>query len=560
MPRRLAPALVAIAGCGALAWCWALSPVLAQTTPSSDLFAPALDAEARRLRSFSTDLPGLPFDRASRPRFGEPPAFGNPPGFGAGRTGFDSTNAARRRGQGRIALMALRRGAGPPVGAPRPGRPPPGVNEPATAMLTPLRLTRRGGPDAATTSLQNVPTTIATQRRLPVVDPDPYAPTGVRAGAFLLRPAIEVSGGYDSNPTRVNRLPGSALAVVAPELVVRSDWRRHALNADLRGTYTWYRQDYLDPIGGSLGTPEVIDRPSVNSRVNGRLDVNSLSYFEGEGRYLVSTDAPGSPNIQAGLRRFPWVTTLGGTVGYAQRVNRFDVLLRGAVDRITYQDSVFTDGQTASNEDRQYTQYTGSVRVGYELKPGLRPFAEAGAYTRERDLEFDRFGVQRSSNTRFFKVGSSFDFSQKLVGELAVGYLRTEYRDETLPMLSGPTLDGSLVWAATPLTRFTATATSIANEIATPGVAGVFSRDLILRADHDFRRWLTATARVGFGVDQYFGWDRLDHRYFFSLGLLYRLNREVQVRAEYRHDWLRSNVPAVDWDADLYLIGVRLQR
>ena len=54
-------------------------------------------------------------------------------------------------------------------------------------------------------------------------DPEiPYAPLGIRAGAFDFFPAIELIGGYDSNPGAGHRAaPRRWLYTVAPELRVQ---------------------------------------------------------------------------------------------------------------------------------------------------------------------------------------------------------------------------------------------------------------------------------------------------------------------------------------------------
>ena len=69
---------------------------------------------------------------------------------------------------------------------------------------------------------------------------DPYAPLGVEAGAFTLYPAIELIGGHDTNPGRSADGNGAWLYTVAPELQAQSNWSRHELKADLRGSYTGY--------------------------------------------------------------------------------------------------------------------------------------------------------------------------------------------------------------------------------------------------------------------------------------------------------------------------------
>jgi len=45
------------------------------------------------------------------------------------------------------------------------------------------------------------PPALPARRRL-LADQDSFAPIGIDAGSFLLRPAVEMIGGYDSNPAR----------------------------------------------------------------------------------------------------------------------------------------------------------------------------------------------------------------------------------------------------------------------------------------------------------------------------------------------------------------------
>ena len=60
------------------------------------------------------------------------------------------------------------------------------------------------------------------------VDDDPFGAVGDYAGSFLIKGAVESSAGYDTNPGRLDKPQGSPLYVVAPELLVVSDWERHA--------------------------------------------------------------------------------------------------------------------------------------------------------------------------------------------------------------------------------------------------------------------------------------------------------------------------------------------
>jgi len=477
-----------------------------------------------------------PQGRAPRRRSPERPAFGSPPGSGAGDTGYISTNPTLPRASAlRTALPAAAGNArlqAPTNGAlrtTRPGSPPNGPSRAGASIEVPAGTTSR-----------------PIRRRPP--EQDPFEPLGIRAGSFLLRPAIEVTGGYDSDPGRTKGGRGSSIITIAPELSVRSDWSRHALNADLRGTYTAY------------GAMPSLNRPYFDGRINGRIDISGQTRADIEARAVVSTESPNSPDLPADLARLPIYTTFGGSVGLAHRFNRFEVALKGSIDRTDYQNSVLTDGSVISNKDRNYNQYAGQLRLSYELTPGMKPFAEVQHDRRVRDLAVDAFGNRRDSWGTAGRVGTTFEFSGKLTGELSVGYLVRTYQDHTLPDLSGLIVDGSLVWTATALTSLRLTARSTADETTLPGVSGVLRRDVGAEVEHSFRRWLIGNARIGFGYDVYDGWVRRDQRYVAAAGITYKVTRSFQVKGELRQEWLRSNLPGNDYTATIALVGLRLQR
>jgi hypothetical protein len=564
---------------------------------------PALDDETPRRERSRSIRPGT--DRAI---VGDRPSvtFGNPPAFGAGTTGFDSTNKLRRRArptlmkQGRpgtgTATLPAPLSLTPPALAPTvPLVPGTTAISPTTApSTTPSSTTATSGTTtSATTTTPTTNTTPATTgattalrgttarpsalvrvpsgaaadsdvsvvntaslspnaatilRRRTAIEEDPFAAIGLRYGAFLLLPAVEVTGGYDTNPGRVPSGRASSFVLVAPELIARSDWERHELTANLRGSCATYQQ-----------TPE-LDRPAFDGKITGRVDVTRDTRLNLEGTFVVGTDNPGSPNIQAGLARFPVYTTLGGAFGIMQRFNRLDVTAKGTVERTQYQDSTFTDGTTGSNQDRDFNRYGGSLRVAYDLMPGLKPFVEGGADTRMHDLAVDKFGLQRDSTGWYAKAGTTFEFSRKLTGELSLGWLDRTYKDPTLNELSGFTVDGSLVYAMSALTNIKFNAATVAAETTVPGTAGVFTRNSGVEVEHAFRRWLVGSLKFNHGFDDYVGSPRKDDRYSVGGSITYKINRVAQIKAEVREDWLRSSVPGVDYTATVYMLGVKLQR
>jgi hypothetical protein len=526
------------------------SAALAQTrfvqvepgTPAYDPLAPeSTDKSKQKTPRPYQSFEQRPADRRETTTF-EPPK----PAAGAGKTGFDSSNTRGRKqtAKPKSAKEAQSdRDIAPGTPAPLP------LSSSASASSSgKSAYAFAGKPGAPPVEVGNQPPT-RKKKKKKGEEPDPYDPIGIRSGGLTYYPAIEFIGGYDTNPSRSAGGKGATTISVAPELRVRSDWTRHEFKADLRGSYNWYSPD---------GTPS-LDRPYYNATADGRVDVTRDTRIDLASRVTVSTDNPNSPNLPAGLAKLPIYTSFGGTAGIGQKFNRLDVSLKGTVDRTVYQDSELTNGTTSSNEDRNYNQYGGLLRVGYEISPGLKPFVEIGADSRKHDLAVDASGYRRDSIGWTAMVGSTFELSRLLTGDIAVGYVRREYDDPRLNALAGLIGKGSLTWTATPLTTVKLTAATTVGESDQAGVSGVLYRDVGLEVDHAFRRWLIGSVKGGFGIDDYAGASRKDHRYYFGAGLTYKLNRFVQLKGEARHEWLDSSQSANNYSANVFLLSLRVQ-
>ena len=538
VPRRRAGLMTAVC-----ALALGVGAASAQIVPPDypDPLTPKLQTDPRKPPRFQQ------FSRPELVQLGPSLTFSTPPSA-AGNTGFDSTNkkaktkaAAKSKVKpkaGTDALAASSDTAPAPVISP--------YQKPFASSATAARASAPGAPPVEMGPIRKPPA----KRKAHSEPDDPYAPLGVHAGSFLLYPAVEVIGGYDTNPSRVANAKGATLYSVAPELRAESNWSRHELKGELRGSYTGYSPD----------TEPTLSRPNVNGKMDGRVDVTRDTRIDLGGRVLVATDNPGSPNLQAGLAKLPIYTTFGGSAGVGHKFSRFDVSLKGDAERTVYQNSKLTDGSTASNDDRNYNQYGVKLRGGYELTPGVTPFVEAGIDTRRHDLVTDASGYQRNSKGTTGQVGSTFELSRLLTGEVAVGYTRRNYDDARLSQLSGLIGNASLVWTANALTTVKFTAASSIGESNVPGVSGSFYRDAGVQIDHSFRRWLIGSVKLGFGLDDYVGLSREDRRYSAGAGLTYKLNRSTQIKGEFRQDWLRSNVSGNDYTASVFLLGLRFQQ
>ncbi|WP_249780874.1 outer membrane beta-barrel protein [Bradyrhizobium sp. dw_78] len=487
-------------------------------------------------------------------RIGQIPQYGLPAANGAADSGFDSLNRVRQKPK-------FYPGQARPKPPPGPGSPVP--DPPPVNAAGYLRLSIAPSESAHKTPLPPAMAgTVAGQppRKRLKLDDDPFGAVGDYAGSFLIKSAVEVSGGYDTNPGRTDTPKGLPFWVVAPEFLAVSDWDRHALVADLRGSFTGYNGSLPPTVDNAVSSaPTDVSRPSFNGHVDGRIDVTEDTHLTAQARLLVSTDNPGSPNVQAGLTRYPIFTTVGGTLGIDQGFNRLDVAAGATFDRTAYQNSSLTDGTTSTNDDRNFNQYGGVGRVSYEVNPALKPFVEVEGDTRVHDLQFDRDGFERDSNGAYAKAGTSFEFSRLLTGEISIGYEARNYIDPRLNQLAGLLTAASLTWTPTPLTTAKFYSTTSIDETTLPFTSGVLTRLYTVEVDHDFRRWLTAIGKFTYGTMDYQGDSRDDQIYTIEGDLVYKLTRNFWIKGTLRRDILDSNVAGASSASTVVMLGVRAQ-
>ncbi|XUM24342.1 outer membrane beta-barrel protein [Bradyrhizobium oligotrophicum S58] len=371
-------------------------------------------------------------------------------------------------------------------------------------------------------------------------DAKPYDPTGVTIGSFLVKPAVEIQAGYDTNPTRRNGGQGSPVAIVATEVAVRSQWERHQLNADFRGAYT------EDTNVRSLS------HPTFEARAQGRYDVIEGTAITGEARFV--NDALALP----GALKLPRATTFGGSAGVLQKIGPAEIAFKGSADRVVFNDALILANVPLRTQDRNYTQPGGQVRVTYALTPNISPFVDMSFDRRNHDLQVDFNGQRRDSSGITARGGAVVNVGT-LTGEASVGYLTRRMDSPLMPNINGVIADATLAWAATDATTFVLVARSQASETPAMNVSGILSRDVILQMDHQFEPWLIGTLRGGFGQDQFVGIGRVDQRMFVAAGGTYKMNRNVQLKSEVRTEWTRSNIALNNFMAVVGVVGVRFQ-
>ncbi len=385
-------------------------------------------------------------------------------------------------------------------------------------------------------------------RRPARIEDDAWAPLGLRLGSFVVSPAISQSIGQDSNPTRAPTGGKSSLfSRTEGEIGVRSDWSTHSFTSSLRGGYSYFPKQ------------RDASRPDATGFANLRLNVSRDTDIDIDGRLSLDTQRPGSVNFNAQATERPNVYGYGASAGITQRYNRLSLNLRGAVDRTSYDNARDTLGGLIRQSGRNVVQYGARARVGYEMTPGLQPFADVSVDTRVFDDKMDSSGFKRSSNGLGARVGSTFEISRLLTGEASVGYQQRTYDDPRLKELRGLVGDASLIWTVTPLTTVTLRGATELADTTVAGVSGSINRRVGLEVAHALRRNWTITGFANASRAAFDGIKLTEDTYQVGLRTEYKLTRTTSVRASFTHERLKSTTSGADYTANIFLVGLRLQ-
>jgi hypothetical protein len=402
------------------------------------------------------------------------------------------------------------------------------------------------------------------RRRARGVEEDAYAAQGIRAGAFLVKPSLEVSGGFDTNPSRIDKgAKGSGFMRLRGEVEARSDWSRHEVVLKADGNI----RKYVD------SDTETGLEPKAAVTLDGRIDLSQQTKIETQLRASITTSSPGDAETPQDISGDELQTAFGATLGGTHRFNRFSLRLQGLVDRYLYNDPKLLGGGKLDNADRIYTQYEARLRGAYELSPRLSPFAEVAVDTRQYDETFSNDaglgpdglpvpGAARKLGSAGYTVrgGAQFELTRLVTGEASLGYGRQTPKEKTLTPVDGLLIDGSIAWEPTALTSVRFNAASSLQETTLAGAGGVLSRSFGVELEHRLRRNLSVTAKADFERSSYQGIGRIDDDVTLTLEAEYRLNRSLALTASYSHERLYSSVESENYDASIIEFGLRMRR
>lgn len=376
-----------------------------------------------------------------------------------------------------------------------------------------------------------------------------YDPLGMRAGAFLIYPQLQLETGYDSNVfARKDDVEDDFVAIVAPRLTAASQWSRHSLSFDAGGEAAFYKDhtsnNYQD---FDVGT-------------EGRLDVTRNDIVTGELRVGRGHDDRDDPDDQADAGSDITQYYVGnGRLGYRHNFNRIYTAVRGDLTRYDYLD----DGDI-NNDDRDYNRYLTGLRVGYIVSPRFDVFVD-GAYRWVRyDETPNDAGEDRNNKGYVLRAGTGIDITSILFGEVYAGYTAIEYDDSNLENVNSPIAGGQLTWNVTELTSVIFGVTGEVRETTVTNnqgdeASGRLHSDASINVWHELLRNVLLNGYAQYIRDDFEGIARTDNTYRVGGGVRYYLNRRFSIDGGYTFTTRDSDETDNDYDRHQIMLGLTAQ-
>ncbi len=234
--------------------------------------------------------------------------------------------------------------------------------------------------------------------------------------------------------------------------------------------------------------------------------------------------------------------------------------LRASFDTVAYGDADVVGGGTVSQSARDNTLFLAALRLGYEVSPAWRPFAEVEGGARVYDSSVGVGGNTRDSMRYALRGGAEFGSGDKLNGELALGYAAEVFDDSRLETLDGLTVDGTINWSPHRFTTITAAATTQFVTSTNLGESGSVVYGGSLGISRAIRSNLSLNAQVQASMRDYTGSAREDTSYAAQVGAEWQMNRSLALFGTAGYEVVDSSDATASYEAATVRGGLRLRR
>lgn len=360
-----------------------------------------------------------------------------------------------------------------------------------------------------------------------------YEEVGLRAAGFAIYPRLRVQVAYDDNVRAVQNGKDSDVGIVIePSVRAVTQWSRHQLGLTASATATRFAK---------LRT-ESTETFAVQGE--GRYDAGDeirLFGYAGYRRDVERRSAPGA--LRNTVRPAAFNTALAGAQ-LTWQGNRLRLAATGSAASIAYADITTFAGVRVDSRELDRKRYQAGLRADYAVTADLALLLSGTVSKIDYNLPDNSLTVDRSARKAELLGGVSFEFTDLLRGEVAVGYIKQSFRSGAIRDFSGFGGRASIEYFPTRLTTIAFEASRTLQDAGNP-LAPSYRRTRVgLRVDHELYRYIVISALADYETDRFQLPTRTERRPHVGLTGQYLVDRHATLFARYDH--LRVNTRPVE--------------
>ncbi len=322
---------------------------------------------------------------------------------------------------------------------------------------------------------------------------------GIRVGSFILRPTVEQGITATSNADSSTTGSPAVMSETALRLNATSDWTSNLATIDAYGTFrtTLSGDEVQEGAGG------------VNAML--QLDLGNDYQAIGKLGYAIAPESAASPVSIANTTSEPLRQSLSWQPGAGK--GRWQGAFRRSPAALTTK-AMATPISKAAARCRRRTatrrfirsRCAPDTRFRRPSRRSSRPNIGRNLY----DLEYDTAGYARSSNQFGVRGGLALDLTEKLTGEVSVGWVVEDFDDPRLETISTPSFGADLAWSPMRGTMVGLSGATTLEGTTTPDQSGSVLYSGLLSVEREMRANLTGNVILGAGWRDYWGSDGHD--------------------------------------------------
>lgn len=211
------------------------------------------------------------------------------------------------------------------------------------------------------------------------------------------------------------------------------------------------------------------------------------------------------------------------------------------------------------NNDIDFLDYDSeqfTTRFTYRIAPKTKIYLEAMLsnfdYKPAESFELD-------NTFKRYRAGLTWDFTNKLTGDINIGFQDRDYDLDTIRDIDGLAYNGEITWSINSYTRIDIAAKRESVDSTLEEAGGFLRTSYSLSLKHSFTELLTFKADAGYATDELvFSSAREDNRYAYKVALEYDLLRYMKVGTFFSHEERDSTNLLAEYKANIIGLNVTI--